>query len=136
LTRIEQAAQVHSSTEDPEAKAQLLKSLIGVRSPEIAAMLFERAKKICIIWGSVTPNDASRVAAELLKEINPETFTQGMLALQMLTAHFISMSMSDKAAFEGTRHEYFLTEMQKLMRLYADQTDALTRAKRCGLQQP
>jgi hypothetical protein len=124
-----------------DVKAQALAALLqagGVKDADLAARIIEQVNRIQAPWPFGYPNEGFQFAVEMLLEMKPETFTEALLAVQMVGVHHAALAFLHRAAFSGQspeRSDFNVALASRLMRLFAEQTGAMARLKgRVGQQ--
>ena len=78
------------------------------------------------------------IAGAMLQELGPRDAIEGMLVLQMVTIHNLSMELLKRAGYDDQTFDagsYFVNAATKMMRLYQAQLEALRKYRGQGQQQ-
>ena len=123
------------SDADLEHARRMLTEVTGVKDLNLAARMLEQVNRIQAPWLFGNISEGFSVAFEFMRELRPTNVTEGMLAQQMVGVHHAALSYLFQAAHGGERSESYLLRATKLMRLFHEQAEVMTKLKgRVGQQ--
>lgn len=109
----------------------------GTHSTEAAALILNQAAN-ARSWPKVDPNIAVNDALTVIEELGPRNTLEAMLAVQMISAHDAALRFMHRATRENQDPEIIdlnVVRATKLMRLFAEQLDAMQKLKGTAGQQ-
>ncbi len=130
-----QTAVAVASQAQPQSEKQVPQTLarkLGLQSENLAVRLLEQATELQRAWTGAGTGDALEIAMATLSEMEPESVTQTMLAIQMSAVHDAAVVSLRRAAFHiesSENPDMHMDRANKLMRLFVKQADAMARLK-------
>jgi len=111
---------------------QKLAEMYGVRDPKLAMFLIDQATQLQASWSNGDASDKQELALTTLLEMRPKTLIEAMLAVQTIAVHHRAVKFLGKATIGGEPYsatDVNLARATSLMRLFADQLEALQKLK-------
>jgi len=110
-------------------------TMVGVDNKVVFDRFLHQAKKVMSKSMGVDGAEDESFILAFLQDIEPQDMQEGMLAVQMLATHSLSMEMSARALLWSQTNESVtdnLNRMAKLQRLFIKQMDALQKKRNRG----
>jgi len=135
LVKTDAQTEGEKAEEVTDQKRQALTILLqagGVKDADLASRIIEQVNRIQAPWPFGYPKEGFQFAVEMLLEMKPESFTEALLAVQMIGVHHAALAFLHRAALSGQnpeRSDSNVALASRLMRLFAEQTGAMARLK-------
>lgn len=119
---------------DKYSSDDIYKLLLGTPGNESFNKLLSQALES---FRAECPNESMNILLQFLQSISPNDALEGMLAVQMITAHNMSLEMASRTMHPENTHEVIsenIKRAEKLMKTFSTQMETLQKYRKKGQQ--
>jgi len=129
---VELLASANVRRSEPDAAYKLIRSAVGVKITELAWHLLNEAENLPRFIATNGTLEPCIFPLSFIQEMQPQSLTEGLLAVQMFGVHNSALVFLKRATAEGQTvegAESCIRRAANLMRLFIQQTEAMAKLK-------